>query len=112
SRSWNGSEREMFAIAVAPPRVLHGSSWAGPMARGSGPLLLLVVVAFVDDLGVDDVTVGLRRAGLWLGRRRAGRAGGGLLVGRLPGRGVGGLGKLVSGLLQRPGGVGAGARAG
>src|SRR5829696_2612971 len=47
SRSWKGSQRDTLMMVLPPPGL-----------RGSCPLLL-VLVALVDDLGVDHVTVGL-----------------------------------------------------
>src|SRR5215203_1614047 len=83
SRSWKGSQRDTLMMVLPPP---------GP--RGLCPLLL-VLVALVDDLGVDHVAVGL---------------GGGPLVGRggRPGLGVDRLGQLVARLLEGLGGRGDG----
>src|ERR1044072_9437022 len=75
------------------------SSWS----RGGSCPLLLVLVALVDDLGVDHVAVALGRALVGGGGRPGlGLAGAGL------GLGVDGLGQLVARLLQRLGGRGEG----
>src|SRR6266545_3951594 len=95
SRSWKGSHRETL-MTVLPP--------LGPGA--SGPLLLVpVLAALVDDLGVDHVAV--RRAGA-AARIRAGLGPGLCLAGAglLTGLGVHGLGQLVARLLQGLGGRG------
>src|SRR4029453_11688487 len=91
SRSWKGSQRDTLMTVLPPP---------GP--RGSCPLLL-VLVALVDDLGVDHVTIAGGRALVGGGGRPGlGRAGAGL------GLGVDRLGQLVARLLQRLGGRGDG----
>src|SRR5829696_7353759 len=93
SRSWKGSQRETLMTSLPPP---------GP--RGLCPLLL-VLIALVDDLGVDHVPVGLGRALVGGGGRPGlGLAGAGL------GLGVDRLGQLVARLLQRLGGRGDGHR--
>src|SRR5215218_10482676 len=93
SRSWKGSQRDTLMTSLPPP---------GP--RGSCPLLLvLVLVALVDDLGVDHVAVTLGRALVGGG----GRPGLGLAWAGL-GLGVDRLGQLVARLLQRLGGRGDG----
>src|SRR5215218_2172683 len=92
SRSWKGSHRETLMTVLPPPWVLGAVS---------GPLLL-VLVALVDDLGVDHVAVGLGGAGVGAG------LGPGLRL-RLAGAGrlgVDRLGQLVARLLQSLGGRG------
>src|SRR4029450_1195416 len=91
SRSWKGSQRDTLMTVT--------SSWS----RGGSCPLLLVLVALVDDLGVDHVTVALGRALVGGGGRPGlGLAGAGL------GLGVDRLGQLVARLPQGLGGRGDG----
>src|SRR5918992_2861507 len=91
SRSWKGSHRE--TLMTVPP-----------LGRGGSRPLLLVLVALVDDLGVDHVTVALGRGALVGGGGRPGLG----LAGTGLGLGVDRLGQLVARLLQRLGGRGDG----
>src|SRR5215211_6746991 len=90
SRSWKGSQRDTLMTVYLL------------LVRGGSCPLLLVLVALVDDLGVDHVTVALGRALVGGGRPGLGLAGAGL------GLGVDRLGQLVARLLQRLGGRGDG----
>src|SRR5919107_2574400 len=95
SRSWKGSQRDTLMTVST-------SSWS---RAGRSCPLLLVLVALVDDLGVDHVAValGLGRALVGGGGRPGlGLAGAGL------GLGVDRLGQLVARLLQGLGGRGDG----
>src|SRR5919197_1956267 len=89
SRSWNGSQRERFVTSDAPPCTACADLGPGP-GPGSGSLLLLPLFALVDDLGVDQVALGLLRAGL----ARLGLGGAGRAALRLPGLRVDRLGQL------------------
>src|SRR4029453_15879154 len=93
SRSWKGSQRDTLMMVLPPPG-----------RGGSCPLLLvLVLVALVDDLGVDHVAVGLGCALVGGGGRP-----GLVLAGAGLGLGVDRLGQLVARLLQGLGGRGDG----
>src|SRR5215218_4343722 len=90
SRSWKGSQRDTLMTSYL-------------LVRGGSCPLLLVLVALVDDLGVDHVTLGGVRALVGGGGRPGlGLAGAGL------GLGVDRLGQLVARLLQGLGGRGDG----
>src|SRR5829696_264215 len=91
SRSWKGSQRDTLMMVLPPPGL-----------RGSCPLLP-ILVALVDDLGVDHVTVGLGCALVGGGGRPAL-----VLAGAGLGLGVDRLGQLVARLLQGLGGRGDG----